>query len=219
MNDNPKDTKRKKVKYASIIFAAIFVILTIFLLTKYGGDFFEPSQSADNPLPTVQTQLPAAQTKQPSSALEQPSVSADSQTDFSKFDGPYDVIYVLDGDTIIAEIDSDHIKIRLIGIDAPESVHYDEDENTPEGELSSDFAKSLLENNRVWLEYDIEQYDQYGRTLAYVYTAEHGMINDYILQNGYAETVVFPPNIKYVEQFAKSEQLAQDNYLGIWSNK
>ena len=36
--------------------------------------------------------------------------------------GPYDVIRVVDGDTIIADIDGTETRIRLIGIDTPESV-------------------------------------------------------------------------------------------------
>jgi|GEM_PF-3655414 endonuclease YncB( thermonuclease family) len=218
MNSNQKSAATKKRKIISIIITVAIAIFVIYMLSTGGFSTNSPTQNTNDDLSSSQTIKPtqqAAQTEQPAQTSA-PTSSPDSQIDLSNFDGPYDVAYVLDGDTIIADIDGDHIKIRLIGINSPESVHYDERENTPEGDLASDFAKSLMENNQVWLEYDIEQFDQYGRTLAYVYTAEHGMINDYILLSGYAEVVFYPPNDKYLDRFENSEREAMNSGAGLW---
>jgi micrococcal nuclease len=216
MSQTQKTNKSKKAKWAPIVIAAAIFIFAAILLSKYGSESTSPATSADNPLPTVLAVQTTTQTTQ-TTASPQPTQTASAQTDYSSFFGPYDVVYVLDGDTIIADIDGDHIKIRLIGIDSPESVHYNDSENTAAGSLASDFAKSLLVNNQVWLEYDIEQFDQYGRTLAYVYTKQHGMINDYMLRNGYADVVTYPPNIKYAVLFAKSAEDAKKSNLGLWT--
>ena len=215
MSNNQKTSKSKKAKWVSIIIAVAIIILAVVLLSKYGDELVAPSESANESLAASATQQPTSQTAKPT-ASPLPTENAADEIDYSKLDGPYDVVYVLDGDTIIADIDGDHIKIRLIGIDSPESVHYDESENTAEGDLASDFAKTLLENNQVWLEYDLEEFDQYDRTLAYIYTAEHGMINNYMLLRGYAIVVVYPPNVKYVELFTQSVQEAEENNRGLW---
>jgi micrococcal nuclease len=84
-------------------------------------------------------------------------------------DGPYDVVSVIDGDTIIVKSDGGDVHVRLIGIDTPESVASDGYKvNTPEGDKASEYTRNLLEGNSVYLEYDKEQTDSYQRTLAYV---------------------------------------------------
>lgn len=55
-----------------------------------------------------------------------------------------ELISVVDGDTIKVKLNGEESKVRLIGIDAPESVHADETRNTKAGELASDFIKDIL---------------------------------------------------------------------------
>ena len=113
---------------------------------------------------------------------------------------------VVDGDTIIVyDKDGNKLRVRLTGINAPESVHPDEEMNTEEGRQASDFLKELLEDTEyVYLEYDVEQFDQYDRTLAYVWIEEDGeylMLNEIMLSEGYAEPVFIKPNLKYADYF------------------
>ena len=61
----------------------------------------------------------------------------------------YRVIRVVDGDTIRVDFYGDNKLVRLIGIDAPESVHPDRTQNVPEGEIASEFLRNLLDNNYV----------------------------------------------------------------------
>lgn len=113
---------------------------------------------------------------------------------------------VVDGDTIIVyDKDGNKLRVRLTGINAPESVHPDEEMNTEEGKQASEFLKELLEDTEyVYLEYDVEQFDQYDRTLAYVWIEEDGeylMVNEIMLSEGYAEPVFIKPNLKYADYF------------------
>lgn len=113
---------------------------------------------------------------------------------------------VVDGDTIICyDKDGNKLRVRLTGINAPESVHPDEEMNTEEGKQASEFLKELLEDTEyVYLEYDVEQFDQYDRTLAYVWIEEDGeylMLNEIMLSEGYAEPVFVKPNLKYADYF------------------
>ena len=130
----------------------------------------------------------------------------------------YKVIRVVDGDTIIVEFGDVEERVRLIGIDTPESVHADEAKNTIEGKIASDFTKSKLEGKNVNLEFDIEERDQYGRLLAYVWL-DGKMFNRVLLEEGYAQIATFPPNVKYVYDFKLLERKAKENQRGFWSGQ
>ncbi len=128
----------------------------------------------------------------------------------------YDVIYVIDGDTIIVNIDGVDTKVRLIGIDCPESVHEDQSKNTPEGKLASEFTTKLLEGQKVKLEYDVQTKDSYDRTLAYVYLEDGTMVNEKIIAEGYAYPLTITPNVKYQDKIGEAFQEAVKNKKGLW---
>ena len=113
-------------------------------------------------------------------------------------------------------------KVRLIGIDTPESVHSDASKNNEYGKMASEHTKKLLSNTDVlYLEYDIHMTDKYNRTLAYVWTKKEpsgleDMLNYQILSDGYAIDKVFKPNCKYAENFNKICKKANDGQKGLW---
>lgn len=123
---------------------------------------------------------------------------------------PCDLERVVDGDTIIVyNPDGDRLRVRLTGINAPESVHEDESRNTEEGREASQFMKDLLEHvDVVYLEYDEEEFDQYDRTLAYVWIDSgdtYVMVNEIMLATDHAEPVYIKPNLRYADTFRQYE--------------
>lgn len=132
--------------------------------------------------------------------------------------GPYEVVRVIDGDTFVVTIDDTETTIRMIGIDAPESVASEDyyEENTPEGLVASEFTKKLLSSASVALEYDVETTDKYGRTLAYVYLDDMTMINELLLENGMAELCIIPPNEKYSDRFYSAMKKAKKEKKGFY---
>lgn len=128
-----------------------------------------------------------------------------NETKLSTIYGPYPVTRVVDGDTIIVDIDGTETRVRMIGVDTPESVHPDESKNSKKGKLASEFTKEQLLNKKVYLEYDEDKEDDYGRTLAYVYLDKKGehMYQEVLLVNGYANIMIIAPNDKYEEYFEK----------------
>lgn len=136
----------------------------------------------------------------------------------------YTVEYVIDGDTFIVSMDGYSTKIRLIGVDTPESVASDAylsssgKENTQEGKDASNFTTDLLTGKTVWLEYDTGKTDKYGRTLAYVYLDENKetMLQDVLLEKGLAQTMTIKPNTRYAEHFKEIEATAKANGVGFW---
>lgn len=132
---------------------------------------------------------------------------------------------VIDGDTF--ELDNKH-KVRLIGIDTPESrinpkARRDSERTSQDvpvivsqGQQSKEFVKNLLEGRRVRLEYDAGLTDRYGRILAYAYLEDGTFINAEIIQEGYASVLTIPPNVKYVELFKKLYDDARSHNRGLW---
>lgn len=132
---------------------------------------------------------------------------------------------IVDGDTIVVSMDDETYKVRLIGIDTPESVHADETKNTIWGTYASDHTKELLNGiETVYLEFDQDQTDQYGRTLAYVWlTSDRSdmsqMLNYRIVADGYAKAKVYMPNDRYADVFAGAENTAMENQTGLWGEE
>ena len=124
---------------------------------------------------------------------------------------PCELERVVDGDTIIIhDPQGERLRVRLTGINAPESVAEDESRNTEEGRIASKFLKELLKDTKtVYLEYDVSRTDQYNRALAYVwikYEDTYVMVNEIILAAGHAEPVYIKPNLKYADDFRKYDK-------------
>lgn len=120
-----------------------------------------------------------------------------------------ELIRVVDGDTIVVEYENEHFTVRLIGINTPESVHPDADKNTAEGIVASEFLKEYLADTEdVWLEFDKDLNDSYGRVLAYVWLNEEGtvpendMLNVILVKLGFAEPMTVGHNTKFKEEIA-----------------
>jgi micrococcal nuclease len=124
-----------------------------------------------------------------------------------------ELVRVVDGDTIIVNYQNQQTRVRLIGINSPESVHEDESKNTQEGRDASAFLKEYLaEVDYVWLEFDVEPKDQYERVLAYVWMSGDGvdvaedMLNGIIVSRGYADARSYKPNVKYQDALENVEK-------------
>ena len=132
-----------------------------------------------------------------------------------------ELLNVIDGDTLSVMYDNEITKVRLIGIDTPESVHVDETKNNEFGKIASEYTQELLEDvEYVYLEFDKSMYDEYDRLLAYVYLSEEQAFMEslnYILVNaGYAINKEFAPNTRYAAQLDAACEDAKANEKGLW---
>ena len=130
--------------------------------------------------------------------------------------GPFEVVRVVDGDTVKLNIGGNVETVRLIGIDTPESVHPNKEKNVPEGKLASDHTKELLDGKNVYIEYGEDPTDHYDRVLAYLYFDENTMINAELLKDGYAKVYTVNPNNKYKDYFLAVESEAKNSGAGLW---
>ena len=125
---------------------------------------------------------------------------------------------VVDGDTIIVRAGGRRERVRLIGIDTPESVK----PNTPVQCFAieaSNRTKALLPpGTPVRLVGDVEQRDRYKRLLAYVYRARDDLfVNLVLAREGYAVPYTFPPNVAHTAEFVAAAAEARDAHRGLWS--
>lgn len=129
----------------------------------------------------------------------------------------YLVTKVSDGDTFwCMDEQQNKVKIRLIGIDSPEPRNYFRKKKQPFGKEASLYAKNLLLEKMVRLEFDVDSLDQFDRTLAYAYLEDGTFVNKKIVEDGYAVIMTIVPNIKYEQLFLKAQHQARESALGLW---
>lgn len=138
------------------------------------------------------------------------------------------VLYVVDGDTLRCTDDSgEDFYVRLNLIDTPESVSSDASKNNEYGVMAGDYVKGLVDSDdTVWLQYDEEKTDKYGRTLAYVWLSDDVdvsdeedikkyMLNCIIIENGYCNVVLYN-NRMYYDLFSEVLTKAKEDRTGLW---
>lgn len=134
----------------------------------------------------------------------------------------YRVVRVVDGDTFIASIDGEDVRIRLIGVDTPESVHPNKDVEHY-GIEASEFLKTLLKDERVFFKYDqnnsaTNHKDRYNRMLAYAYRASDSLfVNAEIIRQGFGHAYTRFP-FTFLEDFLKLERDARMQKKGLWAD-
>lgn len=134
------------------------------------------------------------------------------------------LLEVTDGDTLRVVYKGETVSVRLIGVDAPESVHPTESKNSEAGEKAHAYMIALTDGmERLYLEFDREQYDGYGRMLAYVYLAEDASftesINYRLVAEGYAVNKEYKPNTRYAGYLKRACDEAKSSQRGLWAEK
>ena len=128
------------------------------------------------------------------------------------------VTEVVDGDTIDVGRGWRSTKVRLIGVDAPETVH---PERPAEffGPEASEFAKRQLDGKKVRLKLEPPRhYDHYGRLRAYVSLLDGTCFNAELIKRGYARVIAPSPFHRY-EEFRGYEREARLKGLGLWAGE
>ncbi|SFE84840.1 thermonuclease family protein [Peptostreptococcus sp. D1] len=226
---NRKNNKKKKyVKNCKIL---IGIIIASFI----GCGFFAPddaTKNASNPV-EVNSKKEASQkvdkVKSEPKKTEQKPQKVKAKPVVSNHFDEAKVVRVIDGDTIHISINGQTHKLRLIGVDTPETVH----PNKPVefyGKEASDFTKNSLADKTIYLQKDVSETDKYGRLLRYVWLERPSsddpiedevvtkMYNAILVKNGYAHAYTYQPDSKYSTIFARLQHTARENNIGLWSN-
>ena len=121
----------------------------------------------------------------------------------------------VDGDTAWFIVDGKREKVRLLGIDTPESTKMVEEY----GKDASSYTCSKLKSARdIYLEFDInsDKYDKYDRLLAYIFVDENNL-GELLLKEGLAEVKYIYGDYKYINNFCDSQYKAYKDKLNIWN--
>jgi micrococcal nuclease len=123
---------------------------------------------------------------------------------------------VTDGDTFVAEVAGRRERVRVIGVDTPETVAPNRPVE-PYGKQASAFAERYLDGATVRLAGDAEPRDRYGRMLAYVWLADGTFWNALLAAEGYAQQLTIPPNVTYAGLFRGLVAEARREHRGLWA--
>ena len=141
-----------------------------------------------------------------------PAITAPSTDDL------YLVTKVIDGDTLEVERNNIKEKVRLIGINTPETV---DPRRKVEcfGREASDYAKKTLSGQSIHLVFDSsqDQRDKYGRLLAYIYLSDNSLFNLQMISAGYAYEYTYKIPYLHQAEFKSAQATAKTNKLGLWS--
>jgi len=126
------------------------------------------------------------------------------------------VTKVSDGDTFWAtDTKGENIKFRPIGFNCPEESNFGKPAE-PYNEEATAYTDSMIMDKTIYVEYDVQKTDKWGRHLVYVYLEDGRMLNEEILKDGWAELATYPPNVKYVERFKDAYRNARVSEQGMW---
>lgn len=116
------------------------------------------------------------------------------------------VTKVIDGDTIWVEIEGTEEKVRFIGVNTPEK-------DEPGFSQATDFTRAKLLNRYIFLEKDVSDKDKYNRLLRYIWLEipedssdsekQIKLFNGMLVREGYAEIVVYKPDVKYLDYYQR----------------
>jgi micrococcal nuclease len=127
------------------------------------------------------------------------------------------VTHPVDGDTVDVDLGGVDERVRLIGIDTPESVARERPVECFGPEAKARLAELLPPGTEVRLERDVEARDRYGRLLAYVFRSTDDLhINLVLVQEGYAEARPFEPNVTRQAELDRAEDEARAANRGLW---
>jgi micrococcal nuclease len=122
------------------------------------------------------------------------------------------VLDVVDGDTIRILLDGLVVKVKYIGIDAPESLTRLE----YLGKEARARNRELVYGQDVLLYKDVSERDRFDRLLRYVFVGDR-FINYELAGLGYADALDEAPDSACALLFAQAASSARDKSLGIWA--
>lgn len=148
---------------------------------------------------------------------EQLDTSVDKEESRTVSNKLYEVVSVIDGDTLKVLKDGEVSTVRVIGIDTPETKYSERGEECY-GEESTREAVRMLENNKVTLQTDSTQdmFDKYDRLLAYVSMVDGQDFGEVMIRNGFAEEYTYINSYQKQQAYKDAEKFAKEEGVGLW---
>lgn len=218
---------KKKIRLIISFFVVVFSIVAIIVSdssSKFSSPFKAPAVTEELEQTTTDEQIMGSSSSEIS--VSPPVIGESSNRKDSTQEGGlvefeqtgFKVVKVVDGDTIDVEIDGKIERLRLIGIDTPETVDPRKKVQCF-GREASNKAKEMLLGRFVSLESDETQgeRDKYKRLLRYVFLPDGTNFNLFMIAEGYAHEYTYDLPYKYQTDFKQAEKIARENNKGLWN--
>ncbi|MDI3329389.1 MAG: thermonuclease family protein [Micrococcus sp.] len=124
------------------------------------------------------------------------------------------VVRVIDGDSLVAAVDGEDRRIRLLNVDTPETKHPQKPVQCLGPEATAFLEELLAPGDRIELEYDVERTDRYGRTLAGVFEGD-SLVNAAIAEAGLGVAVLYEPNDRFYQEVLDAQERAEAAGVGL----
>lgn len=127
------------------------------------------------------------------------------------------IVKVVDGDTVDIDLDGHTERVRLIGVNTPETKHPTKPIECFGPEASAYMTQLLPKGTTVRIERDVEARDRYGRMLLYLYLGSDNLfINLDLIARGYGTPMSIEPNTFHRNDFVRAAAQAEAANVGLW---
>lgn len=126
------------------------------------------------------------------------------------------LVRVVDGDTLVVELDGQEERVRLLNIDTPETVHPGRPVECMGPEATERMNELVSPGDQLILEFDQERTDRYDRLLAGVY-ADEVLLNEQMARDGFGAPVLYEPNDRFLERVEEAWAQAEAEGAGIFA--
>ncbi len=128
-----------------------------------------------------------------------------------------EIAHVIDGDTVDIDINGHTERVRLIGLNTPETKHPTKPVECFGPEASAYLTQLLPKGTDVRIERDVEARDRYGRMLLYVYRdSDNLFVNLDLVARGYGTPMSIEPNTFHRNDFVRAASQAEAANVGLW---
>ena len=188
----------KFFRFALLI--GVIIVAGLWLTGQFGSSLDPPPATPATPATTTHATSSPTRTPRPAAT---PTISLGALT-------PARVAHVVNGDTIDVTINGRRYRLRYIGMDTPERDEAGYSTATRRN-------RQLVGSGVIYLEKDVSETGPYGRLLRYVYLPDGRMVNEILVEEGWAEAATYPPDVKYADRFRAAERAAREAKRGFWS--
>jgi Micrococcal nuclease (thermonuclease) homologs len=190
-----------------IVIAAVVLLIVGFIATR-SDLFFSPETTTSRPPPNAPASAPVAPPPSPASLALPNGLERATVTN------------VADGDTIEVSLGGVRERVRLIGVDTPETSHPSRPVECF-GREAAAFTRELLSGQTVLLEADPSQdnRDRFNRLLRFVWLPDGRLANYEIIAQGYGFEYTFRTPYRYQAEFKAAERAAREAQAGLWASE
>lgn len=198
-------------KFLSSLLLILPVALLLFGYALLNPDIFDSSEEQSLPPNYIQN-------SQPSNSDEEAPTEDPTEDIVIEELGQFSVAEVIDGDTVVVGDGTEFLTVRILGIDAPETVSAPDGPECFNTEATLE-ADRLLAGQTVTLYSDPSQdlFDSYNRLLAYITLSDDTDFGESMIVGGYAREYTFKGRAyKKQQAYRAAEEAAQAAKIGLW---